>query len=45
MSMRIIGEENGVYFWYNLGNMSERPSAEWLMSFGVTPYVETETES
>lgn len=44
MSMRIIGEENGVYFWYNLGNMSERPSAEWLMSFGLTPYVETETE-
>ena len=44
MKMRIIGEENGEYFWYNLGNMSERPSAEWLMSFGLTPYEETETE-
>ena len=44
MTMKIYGEENGVYFWYNLGNMSERPSAEWLMSFGLKPYVETETE-
>lgn len=44
MNIRILGEENGVYFWYSLGEMSERPSAEWLLSFGLTPYVETETE-
>jgi len=44
-TIRICGEENGVYFYgffliaYD-DPAAVRPSVEWLSSFGLTPYVE-----
>ena len=38
------GEGNGVYFTGILGGFTELPSYEWVTSFGLKPYVETETE-
>ena len=38
------GEGNGVYFTGILGGFTERPSYEWVTSFGLKPYAETETE-
>ena len=38
------GSINGTYFTGSVGGFTERPSYEWVTSFGLTPYVETETE-
>ena len=35
---------NGQYFAGSIRGFSSRPTYEWLQSFGLTPYVETETE-
>ena len=42
--MIIFGEENGCYYDLQLYGLSERPSVKWLESFGLKPYVETETQ-
>lgn len=42
-SIQIYGCENGQYFEVLLHNTSERPSVEWLSSFGLTEYVDTNT--
>lgn len=38
----IYGIENGVHFVVELSELEERPSVEWLMSFGIKEYVPTE---
>ena len=38
------GQSNGEYFTVYLYGFTERPSYEWVTSFGLKPYVETETE-
>ena len=38
------GQSNGEYFIVYLYGFTERPSYEWITSFGLKPYVETETE-
>lgn len=42
-SVRIYGSDNGVYFYYWLASLTERPSVEWLSQFGIREYVETST--
>ena len=42
--IRIWGHINGTYFEGYVGGFTERPSYEWVTSFGLKPYVETETE-
>lgn len=37
-----MAEGNGIYYYWNIGGFTERPSYEWIKSIGVTPYVETE---
>ena len=43
-SISIAGTVNGVYYYVYISGFSERPSYEWITSFGLMPYVETETE-
>ena len=38
----VMGEGNGIYYYWSIGGFTERPSYEWIKSIGVTPYVETE---
>lgn len=38
--IQIFGCETGQYFEVSIHNISERPSVEWLSSFGLTEYVE-----
>lgn len=38
------GHSNGEYFTVYIYGIEERPSYKWLTSFGLKPYVETETE-
>ena len=40
----VFGEGNGIYYYSQIREFTERPSYEWIKSIGVTPYVETETE-
>lgn len=42
--IQIWGKENGAWFYVYLRDFDERPSYEWVTSFGLKPYVETETE-
>lgn len=35
-SVRIYGEENGIYFEVFLDNLSERPAVDWLLKWGAT---------
>lgn len=41
-SIFIYGEENGAYFEASLFEFTTSPTDDWLMSFGVAEYVETE---
>lgn len=43
-SISIAGTVDGVYYYVYISGFSERPSYEWITSFGLKPYVETETE-
>ena len=43
-SISIWGSTGGTYFTGYMGGFTERPSYEWVTSFGLKPYVETETE-
>ena len=42
--IQIWGKENGAWFYVLMRDFNERPSYEWVTSFGLKPYVETETE-
>ena len=42
--IKFCGTDNGVYFTGYMYGFTERPSYEWVTSFGLKPYVETETE-
>lgn len=37
-SIQFWGTENGVYFYGDLYDLTERPSVEWLSQFGLVPY-------
>lgn len=39
-----MAEGNGIYYYWDVGGFTERPSYEWIKSIGLKPYVETETE-
>ncbi|MBQ7375580.1 MAG: hypothetical protein IJW52_01700 [Clostridia bacterium] len=41
-SVEILGIENGKYYEVSLFNFSEKSTFDWLISFGITKYVETE---
>lgn len=43
-SINFWGNCDGAYFTGYIYELTERPSFEWVTSFGLTPYVETETE-
>lgn len=43
-SVRIWGMHDSKAFYCFVTNFTERPSYEWVTSFGLKPYVETETE-
>jgi len=42
--MRMNCIEGDLYYSITLSNLTEKPSEEWLLSFGLTPYVENPTE-
>ena len=37
--LKIYGEDDGNYFYVELKNLAERPTEEWLLSFGLEPFV------
>ena len=39
-SIKFWGTDNGNYFYGGLSGMKERPSLEYLMEFGLKPFVE-----
>jgi hypothetical protein len=43
-SINFWGNCDGAYFTGYMYGLTERPSYEWVASFGLKPYVETETE-
>ena len=43
-SINFWGTCDGAYFTGNMYGFTERPSYEWVTSFGLKPYAETETE-
>ena len=43
-SVRFVGEQGNCYFSGGASGFSEMPSYEWLTSFGMVPYAETEAE-
>jgi len=42
ISIKVFGVSNGAYYRVSLHDLEERPSIEWLSSFGLREYVETE---
>ncbi len=38
-TVKIFCEDNGVYYFVSLKELTETPTYEWLSSFGLTPYV------
>ena len=44
-TVEIIGENGDAYFWVCILDLEERPSVEWLSSFGIADYVEESTEA
>ena len=43
-SIHFVGEQGDCYFDGGMSGFSEMPSYEWLTSFGMVPYTETETQ-
>lgn len=44
-TVEIIGKNGDAYFWVCILDIEERPSVEWLSSFGIVDYVEERTEA
>ena len=42
--INFFGQQDGIYFSGYITGRDEMPSDEWVQSFGLKPYVETETE-